>query len=158
MTTIGQNQNSACKKRAAPSPWKLRQRLGTATLVTSNLLILAASNVLFPSQASPDCRRCSQSRDRDASPVRLRQASSLFSSLRASLSLQCSHHPDQSKAFNAYLSRRTDPQTFPTRCLTISTTHNPLFPPTETHFFNGLLRDTSIVPSVLAYVCSNGSK
>ena len=43
-------------KKAAPSPWKLRQRLGTTTLVTSNLLILvtsnllilAASNVLFP--------------------------------------------------------------------------------------------------------------
>jgi hypothetical protein len=48
MTTIGQNQNSARKKKAAPGRWKLRQRLGTATLVTSNLLILAASNVLFP--------------------------------------------------------------------------------------------------------------
>ncbi|MFN9039119.1 MAG: hypothetical protein ACK5YO_22675, partial [Planctomyces sp.] len=36
------------QKKPAPGPWKLRQRLGTATLVTSNLLILAASNVLFP--------------------------------------------------------------------------------------------------------------
>ena len=36
------------QKKAAPGRWKLRQRLGTATLVTSNLLILAASNVLFP--------------------------------------------------------------------------------------------------------------
>jgi hypothetical protein len=40
------------QKKAAPSPWKLRQRLGTATLVTSNLLILAALNVLFPGRAS----------------------------------------------------------------------------------------------------------
>ncbi|MFO0059627.1 MAG: hypothetical protein ACK57O_01990, partial [Planctomyces sp.] len=36
------------QKKAAPGRWKLRQRLGTVTLVTSNLLILAASNVLFP--------------------------------------------------------------------------------------------------------------
>ena len=52
MTTIEQNQNSARKRKAAPSPWKLRQQLGTATLVTSNLLILAASNVLFPGSLS----------------------------------------------------------------------------------------------------------
>ncbi|MFN6311783.1 MAG: hypothetical protein ACK46M_10085 [Planctomyces sp.] len=39
------------QEKPAPSPWKLRQRLGTATLVTSNLLILAASNVLFPNVA-----------------------------------------------------------------------------------------------------------
>jgi hypothetical protein len=36
------------QKKAAPSSWRLRQRLGTATLVTSNLLLLAASNVLLP--------------------------------------------------------------------------------------------------------------
>jgi hypothetical protein len=52
MTTIEQNQNSARRKKPAPSPWKLRQRLATATLVTSNLLILAASNVLFPAQGT----------------------------------------------------------------------------------------------------------
>ena len=40
------------QKKAAPSRWKLRQRLGTATLVTSKLLILAASNVLFPIRES----------------------------------------------------------------------------------------------------------
>ena len=38
------------QKKAAPSSWRLRQRLGTATLVTSNLLILVASNVLLPRQ------------------------------------------------------------------------------------------------------------
>ncbi|MEY3227290.1 MAG: hypothetical protein RLZZ536_1909 [Planctomycetota bacterium] len=48
MTTIDNNQNFARKKKAASSPWRLRQRLGTATLVTSNLLFLAAANVLFP--------------------------------------------------------------------------------------------------------------
>ena len=37
------------QRKAALSPWEPRQHLGTATLVTSNLLILAASNVLFPS-------------------------------------------------------------------------------------------------------------
>ncbi len=47
-TTFESNQNSARKKKAAPRPWRLRQRPGTATLVISNLLIPTASNVLFP--------------------------------------------------------------------------------------------------------------
>jgi integrase len=40
--------SAACLSEAVPRPWRLRQHLGTATLVTSNLLILAASNVRFP--------------------------------------------------------------------------------------------------------------
>ena len=45
MTTIGQNQNSARKKRLRRAGGSYANAFGTATLVTSNLLILAASNV-----------------------------------------------------------------------------------------------------------------
>jgi hypothetical protein len=48
MTTIEQNQNSARKKRLRRAGGSYANAFGTATLVTSNLLILAASNVLFP--------------------------------------------------------------------------------------------------------------
>ena len=48
MTTIGQNQNSARKKRLRRAGGSYANAFGTVTLVTSNLLILAASNVLFP--------------------------------------------------------------------------------------------------------------
>ena len=42
------------QKKAAPRPWKVRQRHGTDTLVISNLLILAAPNVLFPYRSLVD--------------------------------------------------------------------------------------------------------
>jgi len=35
-------------KKAAPSPWEFRQHPDAAALLTSNLLIPAATNVLFP--------------------------------------------------------------------------------------------------------------
>jgi hypothetical protein len=49
LTTIAQSQNSARKKRLRRAGGSYANAFGTATLVTSNLLILAASNVLFPS-------------------------------------------------------------------------------------------------------------
>ncbi|MFN5287280.1 MAG: hypothetical protein ACK5KS_20870, partial [Planctomyces sp.] len=52
MTTIGQNQNSARNERLRRAGGSYANAFGTATLVTSNLLILAASNVLFPSSLS----------------------------------------------------------------------------------------------------------
>jgi len=48
------------KKQAAPSPRELRQHPDAAAPVTSNLLILAATNVLFPSE--PGARNSRKSR------------------------------------------------------------------------------------------------
>ena len=53
MTTIEQNQNSARKKSLRRARGSYANAFGTATLVTSNLLILAASNVLFPVSPPP---------------------------------------------------------------------------------------------------------
>jgi len=78
MTAIEQNQNSARKKSLRRARGSYANAFGTATLVTSNLLILAASNVLFPAISSNHESAClligCKSRQGDSAPFSRSQA------------------------------------------------------------------------------------